>query len=755
VSHKFFFKKVVFKDKLRGFGLGILGHYLFLASCGYLTSLVCFVLAILVLHANPRSKSCQLVFLFNASVSLWAFFYASTLIAKNEALGTFTSQMLSFATILLSNFLTHAVLVEVNQDRQKKNLLRITYATSAIITVLIFIPGLVVSGSPPKLDFPYYIDGGPLYFLVPLHLFSHLIYSLYHIICGIKKAKGYLKNQLILFLTAIVVGFSTGIPGYLLAFNIPIKPYTMPLVILYPLILSYAIVKHRFLNIEKLVKNTLIFSLLFVVLLACVSVILFITKDIVSQWIGISSTMAQGIAIALAIGLYGPLKAGLSRVTNRLLFQHRDNPETIFKKLSEDILHLLETHELAREVTNRIAQILALDRIGFYYRGAYLFELQACVGRLRRKHIPQTKQLVQYLERTHEVVVNPYNHRESRNLSKHKPFFALSNMKNMKKQAIAELAALGGVAAFPVFVKNRLQAILITGRKKSDAPWHDEEFGILKSFMRHLSLAIGNAEYAQEIRQSREKFSLSERDVTAGALIAAVDHEVRTPLQAMALSISTLRRKLRDPAMLSGPRKNATELTIKTFEHVLQDTEEVNNIIQHLSDLAEKKPLTFVEGVKPFHMAKRVIHDLSRNGFSEKILIISNIPERLVLTCDPNTLYEILTNLIRNAQQAISGQGVITLEGFRMDREVVIQVRDTGVGIPPKQLRKIFEPFFTTKRKNQNNATNVTGTGMGLFIVKEYMQCAGGSVEVESRQGHGTCFSLLFHGLEPLVREAA
>lgn len=736
--------------------MGILSHYLFLSVCGYLTGVLCLVLAFLVFQANPRSRSCQITFLFNLSVATWAVFYATMYHTNNDAFGMLASQILTFGTILLSVFFTHLVLVVVKKEKNQKKLLFINYLLGGILILIIFATRLIVESTPPKFGFKSYTEGGPLYILVPIYLFTNVLYSLFHLAKGIRKSKGYRKNQLSLFFIAALIGYAAGTPAFLLVLNIPIKPLTTPLVSLYPIILTYAIVKHRFLDIEKLVKNTLIFSLLFIMLLLCVSVMLFILKEFISRWIGIPEAVSQGIAIALAIGLYGPLKEGLSRLTNRTLFQHLENPEIIFRKLSHDILQYLDMAPLAQEVTKRVAEILALDRIYFYTktkRSPGFYELQAHVGKFRKTQIHQSKQLIQYLERSHEFIINPLTEINQRLLSKQKAPFALINMKEIKKQAARELAALGGVAAFPVFVKDSLRAVLIIGRKKSDAPWRDEEFRILNSFSRHLSLAVGNAEYAEAILRSRQDLARSERDASAGALIAGVDHEVNNPLHSMTLSLTGLRAELSKPHVRTGPREHIERLVVRTMQNVLKDAGQVNAIIQHLSDLANRQPLKIQDGVRPARIATKVIRDIIHCNKGKKVRIESKIPEHLSFACDPDALYEILSNLIRNGLQAITEEGLVLVDGEIKDGETVIKVKDTGTGIPRDYFQKIFEPFFSTKLKEQNGGAG--GSGMGLFIIKEYIQGMGGRIEVESKLGEGSVFRLHFPSLEMALREAA
>ncbi|MDH7516718.1 MAG: ATP-binding protein, partial [Bacteroidota bacterium] len=92
-----------------------------------------------------------------------------------------------------------------------------------------------------------------------------------------------------------------------------------------------------------------------------------------------------------------------------------------------------------------------------------------------------------------------------------------------------------------------------------------------------------------------------------------------------------------------------------------------------------------------------------------------------------------LTNILRNAVQAIEGKGTITITAQREAGDIVIRVTDTGHGIPPDALPRIFEPNFSTKTE---------GMGLGLAIVKKIIDDAGGVISIESEEGAGTTVTL-------------
>ena len=114
---------------------------------------------------------------------------------------------------------------------------------------------------------------------------------------------------------------------------------------------------------------------------------------------------------------------------------------------------------------------------------------------------------------------------------------------------------------------------------------------------------------------------------------------------------------------------------------------------------------------------------------------------------DPTQIQQVLVNLIKNALQAMTQGGVLTLQTGESPEGVWVSVADTGGGIPAEQLNRIFEPFYTTKKK---------GTGSGLMIVQRIVRAHDGRIELESQEGRGTTFRvwLPLHERKPRLLEA-
>jgi signal transduction histidine kinase len=98
---------------------------------------------------------------------------------------------------------------------------------------------------------------------------------------------------------------------------------------------------------------------------------------------------------------------------------------------------------------------------------------------------------------------------------------------------------------------------------------------------------------------------------------------------------------------------------------------------------------------------------------------------------DAGQIQQVLVNLIKNAMQAMTTHGTLTVQTGEASDGVWVSVADTGGGIPQEQINRIFDPFYTTKKE---------GTGLGLMIVQRIVRAHGGRIELESHVGRGTTF---------------
>ncbi|MFQ9894579.1 MAG: sensor histidine kinase, partial [Emergencia sp.] len=131
------------------------------------------------------------------------------------------------------------------------------------------------------------------------------------------------------------------------------------------------------------------------------------------------------------------------------------------------------------------------------------------------------------------------------------------------------------------------------------------------------------------------------------------------------------------------------------------------------------------------------------------ITLTVNCEEDLVFMTNQESLKHILINLIQNAVDAITvtpGRVIITAELIDTGR-LELKVKDNGCGIKKEDMASLFNPFFTTKEPGK-------GTGLGLYIVYSEIENIGGTIEVESEEGRGACFTIRLPEIENEVKKA-
>lgn len=135
---------------------------------------------------------------------------------------------------------------------------------------------------------------------------------------------------------------------------------------------------------------------------------------------------------------------------------------------------------------------------------------------------------------------------------------------------------------------------------------------------------------------------------------------------------------------------------------------------------------------------------------SRKIEVKEKFPKKgLLVSGNRNRAIQVLLNIIQNAIQAMPDGGSLHLKAsestFNDAPAALVEIRDTGIGIPPEIKDKIFDPFFTTKEPGQ-------GTGLGLAICFGIMEELGGSIELTSKVNKGTTFKVFFPiGTKPAI----
>jgi len=248
-----------------------------------------------------------------------------------------------------------------------------------------------------------------------------------------------------------------------------------------------------------------------------------------------------------------------------------------------------------------------------------------------------------------------------------------------------------------------------------------------------------NFQDVTRVHELAEQVRRSERLAAVGGLAASVAHEIRNPLAAISGSAELLGSAVLvddDARLLSIIRRESARLSA---------------LVTDMLAFTRPRPPQRARVSLPRVAREALEHfraDPANAGLQLALQVDADVPD---VEVDAAQLSQVLWNLLRNAAEAMGGEGSVTLE-VRMrtghdsrTHEVELVVSDEGPGIPEDQLDRIFDPFFTTKEH---------GTGFGLAIVHRIVQDNGGAIELSSTPGHGTGFRLRFPTIESPRAEA-
>jgi PAS domain S-box-containing protein len=226
-------------------------------------------------------------------------------------------------------------------------------------------------------------------------------------------------------------------------------------------------------------------------------------------------------------------------------------------------------------------------------------------------------------------------------------------------------------------------------------------------------------------REAEKKMKDSERLAAIGATAGMVGHDIRNPLQAITGDVFLAKTELTSMPE-SEERKNALE----NLTEIEKNIDYINKIVADLQDFARPlKPNTEETDLK------LIIDELlSKNGLPGNVEVNVRVEsDARKFVADSTYISRMMFNLMNNAVQAMPQGGKLTINAYKEANDVIITVKDTGIGIPEAVKEKLFTPMFTTKAKGQ---------GFGLAVIKRMTESLGGTVSFESQEGKGTTFTV-------------
>lgn len=287
----------------------------------------------------------------------------------------------------------------------------------------------------------------------------------------------------------------------------------------------------------------------------------------------------------------------------------------------------------------------------------------------------------------------------------------------------------GGVLV-PLVFKGTLTGLLLISGKISQAPFSADDLEFLSILSNQIAVAIENAtRYEREreatrlLREAQEQLVQSEKLAALGEMSARVAHEVNNPLGIIKNYLLLIKR--------SSEQFPQTQMYADV---VSQEIDRIARIVRQLLDFYRPSAavLTRLD-------LNQLVTDIV--ALMDKTLAVTDVTLTAELTSQPlvirgstDSLRQVMLNLLVNARDAMPSGGAVVIRTRLETEDALVEIHDTGPGIPPDLIPKIFEPFFTTKDVSK-------GTGLGLSVCYGIMKTHNGSITFRNTESGG-CFTL-------------
>ena len=260
----------------------------------------------------------------------------------------------------------------------------------------------------------------------------------------------------------------------------------------------------------------------------------------------------------------------------------------------------------------------------------------------------------------------------------------------------------------------------------------------LKDAQNNISSYLGIAiDISEKKRAETELLAALEKEKELNELksrfVSMASHEFRTPLSAVLSSAYLL------------SKYNKTEEQPQREKHIQRIVSSVTSLTEILNDFLSVGKIE--EGDIRVHsrefdvkeLMNEIVHEVNHLLKKEQRISYVHTGKEKVTYLDPSMMKHIVINLLSNAIKFSNEKSVIELSTEKVEKKMVISVKDSGIGIPEDDIENLFKRFFRS-----SNVTNIQGTGLGLHIVAKYTELLNGRITCESKLGEGTKFTITF-----------
>ena len=714
-----------------------MNHY---AVAGLLTFCVSLVIAFIVYFKSPKRAVNKFFALFSITVALYGFGFFKQAIASTSAQEMLAIRINLSGTIFMPIFFLRSI-YWLLEKRLSSRTLVFLYGIGIFFEIVNASTNWFAKDPIPRLGFNYLFQAGFLYPALALGFLLCITFCLVNLFRGYRRSSGLRRNQLKYLFWAALIGFTGGSAGFALGYDInlyPFNPFGAYFVFVGNILLAYAIVTYRLMDITVAITRGTVFATVYAFVLATPLAVGYWGKAYFFDRIG-GNWWFVPVGMALVLASLGPTIYGfIRRKTEAALFSER-------RRYQKNLIALAKQMTLTKDLRSLLVLVIrnVTREIGISHARIYLLDKKANeyvrevhYGKERRRQfgdfLSEDAPLIQILYRSRDI--GPLLKEE---VISHFETNEPEHSEEVKKQ----LRSMGASLLLPAFIGTELVAFLALGTKRSKKIYTSDDLDMFKILAGQAALAIENAQFYQELKESQATILQAAKLSSIGELATGFAHQIDNPLGIISAGCQLCMMDIKDCLK----RGNLDENDSKALQSMEDRMQKVIDTAHRGAELVRRIRGYAKPSDRDFEATdlNSVIEDslgLAQYQISHgAINVIKDIPQDLPKIKGIGVqLEQVFLNMIINACEAMSGKKGELAISARVAGEnpnmVEIIMSDNGSGIPKENLRKIFDIFFTTKGPQ--------GTGMGLSMVYRIIRDHNGKIDIDSEVGKGTRFTV-------------
>jgi two-component system nitrogen regulation sensor histidine kinase GlnL len=529
------------------------------------------------------------------------------------------------------------------------------------------------------------------------------------------------RVQIKFWLLGMLVALPLGLTNLLPVYGIRVYPLGNLGAALWAAIVAYAIVRHRLMDVEVVVRKGLSYlGVILLILVPFIELSLYLQRARFGR-ADYELTALLSLVVLGCILLSPLLLIGVEARVERVLFWKQYASRAALSAFGKSVIRILDRQRLVESLCEGLSRLLDLEGVAVYLldASAARIELQQNNGLgPQEKYFRCDHSLVRWLAGRGEPSLADETER------------MLEGDAGVVKKAFREN---GWELCVPLKSGLQITGFVGLGRKRNMKAFSAGDSEILKAIANEASVAFENARLYEEVQRSRDIIDRAGRLSALGTLAAGIAHEIRNPL----VSIHTF--------FQMAPAKLDDEEFMTSFLQLVGG--EVGRISRLIDDLLTfaRAPAQHAEALNVNDVVGRALTLLNPEARKGRVELLDRMEPNLPLVLgDSDQILQVVINIILNGIQATPVGGRVVVETRLVVDEgghcCRIEVSDNGPGISDELREVIFNPFFTTKDR---------GSGLGLAIANRIVAESGGFITVESKEGQGTRFSISLPATPP------